>query len=525
MVEVRKISSDCTSLSYTVEDSITVLPLNPAWVRLSPTSYTGDFGAAPEYMTDKPIGSGRASKKGIPVKKTVGAGFEGSLRQNWLQPFLPGFFFNKAIESGNTNTFNPPDDGSEATLTAATATGYSGTNFTAENGWASGAIAYAEGFEQDANNGRKVLTSVSATALGASDTEAETPASDAHPFVEVVGVVSAAAPAVSEVGNLLRINSTDLKMGGNFELVPGTWIHVGGDADATNYAGSINRGWARVKKVSSDGIDCDITTFTPTVDAGRAGIELYFPTRIFRDNIMCDDALRTSYQLERRLGKKDTDDMHEQSQLVTGAIANQLDLAIPTGDKVMATLTFVAAESYRYQGDTEPRSGADRHDIDQTSLLNTSSDLKYAALYRHGGTTTRKDRVFGALTDGTFTINNNCTPIEALGVYGAYDINTGSLDISCSVTALFTDVAALDLAEEGLDAGIYFIFGRENSGYIIDIPLITVQTAPLEVAVNEPVKISLTNEGNESAEKYAASIQAFDYLPTTATEYKPFIFQ
>ena len=523
MVEVRKISSDCTSLSYAVEETITKLPAVPTWIRLSPTGYTGDFGASPEYMVDEPIGSGRASKKGIPVKKTVGAGFEGSLRQDWLQPFLPGFFFNKAIETGTTQTLNPDPD--QATLTAATATGYSGTNFTSTNGWHSGAILYAQGFENESNNGKKIPTTIAATAIGAPDTVAETPEPSKRAFINVVGVVSGSAPALSDQTALMRINSTELKEGGNYELQPGQWIHVGGDGDSTNYAGAINRGWARVKKVSADGIDCDLTTFATTPDAGRAGIEFYIPSRTFRDNIMCDDALRTTYQLERRLGKKDTDDMHEQSQLVTGAVANQLDLAIPTGDKIMSTLNFVAAESFRRKGDEAPASGDDRADIDQTSLVNTSSDMKYAALYRHGGTSTLKERVFGAITDGTFVINNNCTPIEAWGVYGAYDINTGKLDINCDVTALFTSVEALDLAEEGLDAGLYIICGRENSGFIIDIPLLTVQTSPLNVAVNEPVTISLTNAGNESDLGYAASIQFFDYLPTTATEYKPFVIQ
>ena len=523
MVEVRKISSDCTSLSYAIEETITKLPTGAVWKRLSPTSYTGDFGASPEYMVDEPIGSGRASKKGIPVKKTVGAGFEGSLRQDWLQPFLPGFFFNKAIETGNTNTLNPSDDSSHTTLTAATASGYSGTNFNSTNGWHSNAIIYAQGFENEENNGRKIPTAIAASSISAPDTVAETPDATKSPFVEVVGVVSSGA--LTDRTSLMRIDSTDLKEGGNFELHEGMWIYIGGDGDTTNYAGSINRGWARVKKNSSVGVDVDLTAFATTPDAGRAGIEFYLPTRVFRDNIICDDALRTTYQLERRLGKKDTDDMHEQSQLVTGAVANQLDLAIPTGDKIMGTLNFVAAESFRRKGDEAPASGDERHDIDQTSLVNTSSDMKYAALYRHGGTSTLKERVFGAITDGTFTINNNCTPIEAWGVYGAYDINTGKLDINCDVTALFTSVEALDLAEEGLDAGLYIICGRENSGMIIDIPLLTVQTSPLNVAVNEPVSISLTNAGNESDFGYAASIQFFDYLPTLATEYKPFVIQ
>ena len=519
MVAVRKISSDCTSLSYTIEESITKLPANPVWKLVSPTSYSGEFGANVEYMVDEPIGSGRSTKKGIPVNKTVPAGFESSVRQEWLQPFLPGFFFNHAIETPNTNTFNRTS--SSATLTGVTATAYTGTGFTAANGFSSATdsqLLYASGFAIEGNNGLKQAGTIQAASITATGLTAESsPPEDAS--LEVCGViVDDNAPVASVSGSELTIVSSSLAVGGPMQVAPGTFIHIGGDASATRYANDANSGWARVKRVTSTGIVCDLTTFNAVAIASPAStIRIFVPTRIYKDNITCDDSLRTTYQLERRLGKADTTDTHEQSQLITGAVCNQLDLAIPTGDKVMATLAFVAAESYRRKGDTAPWSGNNRRPIDLTSLYNTSFDIKYGQIYKHDTSTTRRETVFGLVTDGTFTLNNNCSPIPGWGVYGAYDINTGKLDINADVTALFTTVEALDLAEEGLDAGLFVVFARGNSGFILDIPLLTVQASPLAVAVNEPITVSLSNAGNESSFGYAASLQFFDYLPTYAT--------
>jgi len=523
MVAVRKISSDCTALAYAIEESITVLPASPVWRRLSPNAYPGEFGANVEFMDDRPLGSGRASKKGIPVNKTVPAGFESSLRQDWLQPFLPGFFFNKAIESPNTATFNRT--ATSATLTAVSGTGYTGTNFNAANGFENTndtKLLLARGFATPANNGLKPMTGLSATSISASGLTAETsPPPDAS--VSVCGViVSDSAAATSVSGGELTVVSSSLALGGDLEVAPGTFLHIGGDTTTSRYANRANTGWVRVSRVTSTGFVCDITDFyqqspPTTIASPGTTIQIYLPTRIYKDQIECDDSLRTTYQLERRLGKGDTTDAYEQAQLVVGAVCNQLDISIPTSNKVMATLNFVCAESYRRDGSVATWSGTDRLPVDSTAMFNTSTDIKYGRLYRHDTTTTQRETLFGIVQEGTFTLNNNCEGIPGWGVFGAEDVNTGSLDITCNIQALFRTTKALDLAEEGLDAGIYIVFARGSSGFILDIPLITVKTAPLNLALNTPINISLNNSGNESGFGYAASFQYFDYLPLEAT--------
>lgn len=532
MVAVRKIPADCTSLSYEIEESLTELPASPKFKLVDPNSYTGEFGANVEYMVEKTIGSGRAPKKGEPVGKTVPAGFEQSVRQDWIQPFLPGFFFNDPIETPNTNAFrsspkNPPVVPSK--LASVSATKFVGTNFTEANGWKilDTPLVVGSGFANDANNGLHKITAITATELTAAGLAAESSVDDAS--IEVCGVEVSAASAKSNIsisGNEITIIASQLGTGKTLTPALGSFVHIGGDGDGTKYAGAgkSNTGWARVVRTVPNGIVCDLTTFTPSVVTGNNNnVQIFLPTRVFRDQITCDDKFRTTYQLERRLGHADTTYPHEQSQLVTGAVANQIDFAMPTKSKVMATLNFICAESYRRTGATNllaPWSGTRKPMSRKNSLVNMSTDLKYGIIYRHDASKFMPNSIFGLVLDGTLSLNNNCAPIEGWGVYGAYDINTGELDIQANLTALFTNVSALDLAEEGVDAGLFVVFAHDNQGFILDCPLMTVQASPLQVTANEPVKISLTNSVNESDFGYAASLQFFDYLPTEATARK-----
>ena len=524
MVAVRKISADCTSLAYTVEESINVLPASPDWQILPVTSYPGEFGAVVEFMTDDQLGGGRAVEKGIPVNKTVSAGFESAVRQDWLQPFLPGFMFNKAIELGNTNTLNK--SATMATLTGVTGTAYAGTNFTAANGFENTndtKLIIAKGFGVAGNNGLKAMTGLSATSLSATGLTAEA-SPPAGAGLQVCGlIVSDSAAATSVSPGQLTIVSSSLASGGDLEQPPGTFIHLGGDTVASRYANRANTGWARIDRVTSTGVVCDITDFYEqqapvAIPSPGTTIEIYLPTRIFKDQLLCDDSLRTTYQLERRLGKSDTTDPYEQGQLVTGAVCNQLDIAIQTANKVMTTLAFVCSKSYRRDGSVELWAGANRLAKDETEMFNVSKDIKYGRLYRYDTTTTQKKTLFGIVQTGTFTINNNAEGIPGWGEWGSHDVNTGKFNVSCNIEALFTTTRALDLAERGQNAGIFIVFARGNSGFILDIPLVTVMTAPLNLATNQAVNISLNNVGNRSRFGHSVSFQYFDYLPLEATK-------
>ena len=527
MVAPRSISSNCTSLAYAVERE-GVTPSALPWQLLDPAGYTGDFGATPNFITAETVGSGRAPRKGRPSGKTVGAQFETYQRQYELQPFLPGFFINQAIETANTNTYDHRNT-TPTTLTAVSGTGYTGTNFTNANGWddrEDALLIFANGFSTPANNGVKTLATVtSATAIAVAGTEAEaSPPTGA--FLEVCGYTSTdTEPALTVSGARITLASGALKSGGPLEQPVGTFIHIGGDSTNSRYPSDANTGWARIREVTATGVICDLSTFEPVAQAGTGitTLQVFVPTRIFKDDIECNATQITTYAFERRLGKNDDQNPHEQCQLVTGSFPNQLDLAMPTEADVKATMQFMSRESYRRDGktnDTAPWSGTNRLGIDKTDFYDTTYDIKHALIYRHDATVANQTSIIGLITDGTFTLNNNGKSLKGWGVSGAWDINPGYLMVDTSVNAVFTDIELLNIAEDGIDAGFFVVFGRKNAGFILDVPLVTIQTSALTLDNNEAVMVRITKQGNESAFGYAASFQYFDYLPTLATQRK-----
>ena len=545
MAVPRSISSNCTSLSYARERE-GVTPQSLTWILLDPSAYTGDFGSTPDYITAETVGSGRAPQKGRPSGKTVGAQFESYMRQNELQPFLPGFFINHPIETASTNQLRPVTAAGAVTTSPPTLASvelgppnaYVGTNFTAANGFDTSSgndspIVFASGFG-NLNDGVKFITTISATKVQGTGLVAQDPVPSTAALQTCGYVTDDTLPAITVSGGQMTIASANLKKTGLMELPPGTFIHIGGDSNDSRIDASdstVNTGWARIKETTSTGVVCDLTTFSPTANpaTGRSGVQVYIPTRIFKDDIQCGADRVTTYAFERRLGHADTNTSiapHEQSQLVTGSFPNQLDLAMPTDDAIKATMQFMSRESYRRDGKTDQAApwtynatppNDRRAKNDKTPIYNTTTDIKHALLYRHDASTPNRTQVFGLITDGTFTLNNNAKELKGWGVYGAWDINPGYLMVDTQVTALFTTTEALDLSEDGIEAGLFVIFARNNAGFILDVPLVTVKSSALSVEQGEAVSVSITNEGNESDFGYAASLQFFDYLPNLAT--------
>ena len=519
----RSISSNCTRLSYAVERE-GVEPENLDWQSLDPESYTGDFGSTPQYTTATTVGSGRAPQKGRLSGKEVSAAFQNYQRQKELQPFLPGFFINYPIETPSTNKLRPPAT-NPSTVTAVTASrSYTGTNFSATNGWTSGDGKYlliAEDFTQRANNGLKEVTAVSATSLTvAGTTVAETSTSGSLEVCGYVANKTGELPSLTVNGGIVSLKSTLLGDGGALELQPGMFVYLGGDATSAKFAQDANQGWARVSSVETGAVNFDLTTFNPVADVGKATTQIFIPTRVFKDDIECDATRETTYAFERRLGRSDTTNPHEQSQLVVGSYPNQLEFAMPANTDVKVSMSFMARESYRRSGKTtaeQPWSGTTQRPIDKTDIFNTSVDIKYSKIYRHDRTSSNPPDFIGYITDGTFTLNNNMTGIPAWGFFGNSTVNPGALMVDTSVTALFTSTEILDLMEDGIDAGFFVIFARDNSGYILDVPLVTLQSSAPTVESGAPISVSITKQGNESRHGYAASLQYFDYLPTVAT--------
>lgn len=190
MVAVNKIDSNQTGLRFAEETSLGVLPGSPVWHPMEPNSYA-DFGGSITTVARNPINASRQRQKGVTTDLDASGGLESDLTQTNFERLSQGFFFADIREKFDTaplNSLTPLTDVS----TDGTANDYRAAAFGIGVGVnrrvQSGSLLLAAGFATAANNGLKVVSSITAdTNILVTDTGIETEAAEAGQRVQVVG--------------------------------------------------------------------------------------------------------------------------------------------------------------------------------------------------------------------------------------------------------------------------------------------------------------------------------------------------
>ncbi|MBX9636146.1 MAG: hypothetical protein K2Q45_01170, partial [Nitrosomonas sp.] len=121
----------------------------------------------------------------------------------------------------------------------------------------------------------------------------------------------------------------------------------------------------------------------------------------------------------------------------------------------------------------------------------------------------------------SLTINNNLKPSKAAGVLGSFDISAGTFAVSGSLTAYFTDVQAIAAIRNNSDITLDAIVVKDNAGFVIDLPLLSLGGGNPDIKLDEAIKLPLTMDAATAASistsmDYTAAIMFFDYLPDVA---------
>jgi hypothetical protein len=320
--EPRKIDSNRVGLSF-AETICGRLPnliddgYNPTWFELEPNSFD-DFGATLTTTARSPLSASRQRKKGTPTDLTAGGGFNQDYTKSNFDRLLQGFFFADARQKPQTNPFN----GDPVVITGADTTGDTYTAASGLSRFRTGMLVSVAGFVNALNNGNRLITAVSDTAITVTDNLAT---EVAPAGVEIKGVgwqLGAAAVSITMAGlipqlvlaatpvaatNTMAINT--LPTAGEILTIGGVEytyaaavvnpydILIGADvnATATNVAASINGNvigtpahprfiasaladdvtfTARIKGTNSNGVsftsDADVT-FGGATSAGGTG--------------------------------------------------------------------------------------------------------------------------------------------------------------------------------------------------------------------------------------------------------------
>jgi hypothetical protein len=124
--------------------------------------------------------------------------------------------------------------------------------------------------------------------------------------------------------------------------------------------------------------------------------------------------------------------------------------------------------------------------------------------------------LFGYVKDAKITINNNAVMNKAVGVLGAFDITVGDFEVSGSVTAIFTDVTAVQAVRNNSDVTLDVIMAQQNRGIVFDIPMMGLGGGKLNVEKDTEITLPLDTLAAEGTAGYTMGTVFFSYLPTAA---------
>ena len=501
-----KIDSNVTGASYAEEETPKVLPAAPVWHELEPNSYS-DFGGDIKTVARDPINQSRQRKKGSAVDLDATGGLTQDFTLTNHQRLLRGFFF-----ADYTSKFGSHEIGADENPVTAVAAGDDSFEFTTAVTLPAGALLWATGFGNAANNG---LHKVSAAIAG--DTTVTTTsalmdegAPPAGARVVLVGHEFAAGDVAltASPGQFTLTSTAVADLAALTALRVGAWVFVG-DGAGNSFA---QKGYARVRDIDGAAVTFDKATVQFAANAG-AGIALrLFYGRFIRNEDDPDLIKAFTVQIERTLGR---DDDGVQSQYLEGAYANAFKLNIPTADKLTADISYVAMDDAQRTG-AQGLKGGTRVKAAGEGAVNTSSDVYRIRMHVVDETSLNPTALFGYITEGNITIANNVSPAKAVGVFGAFAMTVGTFEVGGSVTAYFSTVEAVRAIRNSADVSIDFIVAKDNGGFIFDIPLLALGGGRLNIAKDQPVTLPLEMAAAENPNGYTLSGTFFPYLPDAA---------
>ncbi len=381
-------------------------------------------------------------------------------------------------------------------------------------------LLFAKGFDDEANNGLHLVTGAPSAYLVPVTSTLVTSVSQTGSISRVGKQFATGDAEIDATGTLPTLITTvfDLTTLG---LVVGEWLFIGDDAAANQFATAANNGFARIRSIATNAIELDKSSDTLVTDAGAAKDIRIFFGRVLKNESSTTLIKRRTYNIERQLGAPDTDfPAVMQSEYLVGAIPSEFTLNIPTADKVMADLAFMATDNEQRSAVTGVKSGT-RPDLVEADAFNTSSDVARIKMAVVSSTDANPDALFAYLTELTITLNNNVSLNKAVGVLGAFDGTAGNFDIGGSVTAYFADVAAVESVRDNDDITIDAHIVKANQGITIDVPLITLGDGRLNVEQDQAIMLPFDMEASTGAKidadlDHTCLMVFWDYLPDLA---------
>ena len=499
----NKIDSNFTGLRYALEtpgQPKTLPGVNGAdaiWFELEPNSYS-DFGGTTTLKARSPITAGRQRRKGRAVDLDAKGGFTMDFTSDNMLNLMPSYFFAAWRKGAFLH-----ETADQIVVAAA------GKTFTKAASFGAGTVGgliLASGFGVPANNGVKHVTAATANALTVSEALTDE-AGAVGQKVKLVGFQGAAAD--------ITVDATDPKfpfLGSTvfdfttLGLVPGAWVYVGGDAAGVSFAEPGNNGFARVAAIAAHKLTFDKTQNAMVTTAGAGKTVQVFLSDFIKNESNPELITTQTVQFERSLSSAGF-------EYLPGSFANELTVDMKSADKIELTLDFIAldAEEAEY-ADRKPGSFPDI--ATSPEAYNTSTDLVRIRAAHQGDAAP----LFAFMQTMSFKINNNVSPLKALGVFGSFDVSIGDFVVEGDITAYFSDIAAVAAVRKADSLTIDFGLALDNRGWMFDIPHLVFDKGNLTITKDAPITIPVgINAAADQKLNTTLTASYFAYLPDAAS--------
>jgi hypothetical protein len=491
----------------------------------------GAYGASITTVARRPISQDRGRKKGTATNLESSVEFDADLTMDAFTDFAEGFVFaefaNKEFdlkEGGEPPSAEAATDifnvASVSTLLAGKFQDPSTGSYT---------LLYAKGYSNAANNGLHEVDS----AVSASDTEIEVssslvdedPGSTSNASLQIAGIrVAASDLAFTKTGSTATIvSSADITDWSALGLFPGQYIHVGSDDGSGSRqnmfddgSGGDVYGYARITSIDGATLNLDkLDENLSTTDAANAtAVDIMFGRFLRNVPVTADsddnEFLERTYQFEGEypdLGGAGTDEY----EYAVGNYASELSLNLPLTDKATAMWSFVGTntEDITSSRKTGP---ADAVAPLRTTAVNTSADI---ASLTTDVISSASDVCFKSLT---LTLNNNVSPENCLGTYGASFVNSGLFEVGLEGQMLFTNKAIVNAIKNNTTVTFAAIMKNDDGAVAIDIPSLTLGGGAREFPQDQSVLVNVTgeafNDPSGTIPDVSLGISLFPSVPT-----------
>lgn len=511
MAQVPNIDSNSTGLSFAQEASLKTLSA-PTWHQLEPNSY-GDFGGQNTLVARNPINSSRQRKKGVVVDLESMAEFETDLTYSrdelqtlWSAAMCADFRAkgSEAVTAVDIDGGNP--DEYEVASNA---------------GFLTSHLILGSGFANAENNSLNVVTAITSgtveVATGSLVAEATPPAGAR---IDVVGYQGATADlTITSTGAFATLGSTLLDFT-TLGWIPGEWIYIGGDLAINKFGTAANNGFKRIRSISAHAVVLDKSDEPMVTDAGTGKDIRIFFGRVLR-NEQGTLIKKKTFNLERQLGAPDDSDLAAvQAEYVVGSMFNEVEVSIPTADKVTVNWKAMGLDTELRDATTGLKSGT-RAVLASGDAFNTSSDFSRIRLAAVSTTAEAPASMFVYCQELNLSINNNITINKAVSVLGGFGLSLGTFEVGASLTAYLTDIDALQSIKDNESVTLDVAMVKDNKGIVVDMPLGTLGDGRPNVTQDQAVMIPLEFQAADatvvnSTYDYSMLISFFDYLPDAA---------